>query len=129
MSTTQEKALGILAGMLDPAMSRSISSADTTQQFAGGIGQLAFSNVFEKLWTRDGFDLRTRSLLTLAILIALRADDEMEVHFPAAIRNGASLADLEELIYHATGYAGFPAANSARTIAIAALKKAGMIEQ
>ena len=66
-------------------------------------------------------------LVTCAILIALRAHSELAIHFPAAIRNGASLEDLEEVIYQAAGYAGFPAAASAREVAKESLSKAGMI--
>lgn len=83
--------------------------------------------IFEPLWTREGIDLRTRSLITVAMLIALRAHSELAIHAPAAIRNGATVAELEEVIYHAAGYAGFPAAASARDIVREALKKAGML--
>lgn len=128
MASEREKALKILGGMLAPEMSASLSGAEPAQIFGGHIGDLAFANVFEKLWTRDGLDLKTRSLVTLAILIALRANEEMAIHFPAAVRNGATLAELEEVIYQATGYAGFPAENSARMIAEESLRKAGMLD-
>jgi Carboxymuconolactone decarboxylase family len=45
----------------------------------------------------------------------------------AAIRNGATVAELEEVIYHAAGYVGFPASASAREVAREALAKAGML--
>src|SRR5690606_12659080 len=107
-------------------LSESMKTADSSALFAGQIGELALSNVFEKLWVRDALDLRTRSLVTLGILIALRATDEMSVHFPAAVRNGATLEEIAEVILHATGYAGFPAANTARSIAEESLREAGM---
>jgi 4-carboxymuconolactone decarboxylase len=128
ITADREKALQVLSGMLAPEMVSSMGSTDTSQTFAGGIGELALTNVFDRLWTRDAIDLKTRSLVTLGILIALRATEEMEVHFPAAIRNGATIEELEEVIYQASGYAGFPAANSARTTALQSLVKAGMIK-
>lgn len=126
MTSNQENALKIITNMLAPEMSESMKTADSSPLFAGQIGELAFSNVFEKLWVRDALDLRTRSLVTLGILIALRANEEMAVHFPAAVRNGATLEEITEVILHATGYAGFPAANTARSIAEASLREAGM---
>jgi 4-carboxymuconolactone decarboxylase len=127
-SSKREKSLSILSGMLAPETFQSLRSAETSPMFGGRVGQLAMSNVFDELWTDDTFDLRTRSLVTLGILIALRADDELRVHFPAAMRNGASRREIEEVIYQATGYAGFPAANTARRIAEESLRAAGLIE-
>ena len=127
MTTPQrEKSLEILSQMLGPEMASAIKDSDASNLFAGHIGELAMANVFDPLWTRKGLDRRTRSLVTLGILIALRATEEMAVHFPAAVRNGATVAELEEVVYQATAYAGFPAAKTARDVAEAALKKAGM---
>lgn len=129
MTDKRDEALKILANMLPPDLNAGMKdTAATTQQFAGQIGLLALGGVFEPLWTDMTIDLRTRSLITIAMLIALRAQDELAIHFPAAIRNGATIGELEQVIYQAIGYAGFPAANSARTIAIDALRQAGMID-
>jgi hypothetical protein len=64
---------------------------------------------------------------SLPMLIALRAHGEPAIHAPAAIRNGATVAELEEVIYHAAGYAGFSAAASARDIVREALNTSGML--
>ena len=61
--------------------------------------------------------------MTLGILIALRATEEMKAHFRIARQNGLSEAELAEVIYHASGYAGFPAAATARVVAAEALRK------
>ncbi len=45
-------------------------------------------NVFGRLWTRENLSRRDRSLVTLGILIALRADDELQIHFQIARTNG-----------------------------------------
>ncbi|TZG25925.1 carboxymuconolactone decarboxylase family protein [Sphingomonas montanisoli] len=95
--------------------------------FAGEMGALAHSNVFLSLWGRPGLDAKSRSLVTLGILIALRAHDELRVHIPLAVANGCTVEEVEEVIYHASGYAGFPAANSARVTAIEALRGEGLI--
>jgi 4-carboxymuconolactone decarboxylase len=84
--------------------------------FASELGELSLVNVFGRLWARDGLDRRSRSLVTLGILIALGSVEELKIHFAVALRNGLSREELEEVIYHASGYAGFPAANAARAI-------------
>jgi 4-carboxymuconolactone decarboxylase len=85
--------------------------------FADELGDLSIDHVFGALWTRPGLDRRSRSLVTLGALIALRADDELKFHFQIALRNGLTIEEIEEVIYHMTGYAGFPAAASARNVA------------
>jgi 4-carboxymuconolactone decarboxylase len=83
--------------------------------FAGELGDLSLDHVFGALWTRPGLDRRSRSLITLGALIALRAGEELKFHFPIAVRNGVTVEELEEVVYHLTGYVGFPAATLART--------------
>lgn len=89
--------------------------------FAGELAELSLQNVFGRLWTRPGLDRRSRSLVTLGILIALRADGELAFHFPIALRNGLTREELEEIVYHASAYAGFPAAAEARQAALRVL--------
>ena len=84
---------------------------------ADELGELSLEHVFGALWTRPGLDRRSRSLVTLGALIALRASDELKAHFQIALHNGLTLEEIEEVIYHMTGYAGYPAAVSARKIA------------
>lgn len=87
----------------------------------GGFGEelleIGIDNVFARLWGRDGLSRRDRSLVTLGILIALRATDELKFHVTIARNNGLTDAEIAEVIYHATGYAGFPAANAACKVA------------
>ena len=93
----------------------------TSERFAHELGNLSLEYAFGTLWSRPGLDRKSRSLVTLGILIALRASGEMAVHFPIAMRNGLTREELEEVIYHATAYAGFPAASEASHIAAKAL--------
>lgn len=70
-----------------------------------------------EIWTRDGLDRRTRSCLTLALLTALRAENEIPMHVRAALRNGLTPDEIKEVFLHTAVYAGVPAANSAFAIA------------
>jgi 4-carboxymuconolactone decarboxylase len=91
--------------------------------FAGELMDLGLEGVFGRLWTRTGLARRDRSLVTLGILIALRASDELESHFKIAKQNGLTEDELAEVIYHSVGYAGFPAANTAKAAAVKGLGK------
>jgi len=70
-----------------------------------------------KVWARPGLDRRTRSMLTLALLTALRCEGELPMHVRAAIGNGVSPAEITEVLLHTSVYAGIPAANAAFGIA------------
>jgi 4-carboxymuconolactone decarboxylase len=69
------------------------------------------------VWGRDGLDRRTRSCVTLAVLAALRCEEELAMHVRAARRNGLSPAEIGEVLLHTAVYAGVPAANSALAVA------------
>ena len=69
--------------------------------------------VWAGVWARPGLDRRTRSAITLALLTALRADEELELHVRAALRNGLTPDEVSEVLLHAGAYVGVPAANLA----------------
>jgi 4-carboxymuconolactone decarboxylase len=117
MTEKRQAAMEILTDMLEPGMAEAIAKSAGSGMFGGELGELALDAVFGALWTRTGLGRRDRSLVTLGILIALRATEEMRFHFPAALKNGLTKDELAEVIYHASGYAGFPAAASARIVA------------
>jgi 4-carboxymuconolactone decarboxylase len=126
MSERRERARAVLKQMSPPADAD--AAPPPKPSFAPEMSELLMTMCMEALWARDGLDLRTRSLINVAMLIVQRAHGPLSFHAPAAIRNGATVAELEEVVYHAAGYAGFPAAVSAREVMTEALKKAGMID-
>ncbi|MFJ9710334.1 carboxymuconolactone decarboxylase family protein [Streptomyces sp. NPDC101234] len=83
--------------------------------------EIGLTSVWGALWAREGLAPRDRSLVTLGILIALGAETELQTHFRVGLTNGLTREELAEVIYHAAGYAGFPAATAARTAARKAL--------
>jgi 4-carboxymuconolactone decarboxylase len=68
-------------------------------------------------WTRPGLDRKTRSVITLSVLTALRAENEIPMHVRAALRNGLTPDEIREVLIHTAVYAGVPAANSAFALA------------
>jgi 4-carboxymuconolactone decarboxylase len=86
----------------------------------------AFSEEFQDLitryawgeiWTRPGLPRQTRSLITVAMLVALNREEELRMHLRAALRNGATQEEIRETLLQSAIYCGVPAANSAFRIA------------
>lgn len=65
------------------------------------------------VWGRDGIDLPTRSLITVALLAAGGHEEELAMHLRATRRTGATVEQLTEVLLHVAVYAGVPAANTA----------------
>jgi 4-carboxymuconolactone decarboxylase len=116
MSSTREEGLEVLRKLLPDLPFDDDGSLPTGNGFASGLLEQTLDSVFGGVWTRPGLDWRSRSLVTLGILIALRAEGELRLHLPIALRNGLTREELEEVIYHAAAYAGFPAASTASRI-------------
>lgn len=70
-------------------------------------------------WQRDDvLDRKTRSLVTLAFLIAQKSPTELKGHIRGAINNGASVAEIQEVLLHSLPYCGAPAAQEAYRAAV-----------
>ncbi len=62
------------------------------------------------VWQRPGLDLKTRSLITVAMLTALGKQNELKGHLRGALNNGATPTELQEVLLHAAVYCGVPSA-------------------
>ena len=67
-------------------------------------------NAWGDVWQRPGLDLKTRSLVTVAMLTALGKQHELKGHVRGALNNGASQQEIQEVLLHASVYCGLPAA-------------------
>ena len=74
-------------------------------------------NAWGEIWTRPGLPRHTRSLLTLAMMVALNRGDEFRMHVKAAFNNGVTREQIKEVLLQSAVYCGVPAANSAFHIA------------
>jgi 4-carboxymuconolactone decarboxylase len=84
-----------------------------TEEFQSLITRYAWGEI----WSRPGLDLRTRSCITLTALTALNHHEELAMHVRAALGNGLTPAEIEEVLLQAAIYCGVPAANRAFAIA------------
>ncbi len=69
------------------------------------------------VWTRPGLDRRTRSCITVAMLVALNRGEELALHLRGALNNGVTVEELKEILLQTSVYCGVPAANTAFRIA------------
>jgi 4-carboxymuconolactone decarboxylase len=95
-----------------------------TAPFQSYITQAVWGDV----WRRPGLDRRTRRLLTLALMTALRCEDEIAMHVRAAVADGLTAAEIGETLLHSAVYAGVPSANIAFRVAQETLAELGVEE-
>ncbi|HEY6758030.1 MAG TPA: 4-carboxymuconolactone decarboxylase [Baekduia sp.] len=98
-----------------------------TTDFSRPFQELITSMAWGSVWTREGLGRRERSMITLAVLTTLRAEDELAMHVRAALRNGLTAEEIREVILHTAIYAGVPQANTAIAIAQRVLQEEGVI--
>ncbi|KUI68541.1 4-carboxymuconolactone decarboxylase [Cytospora mali] len=89
--------------------------------FARPMQELATQAGWGLIWGRPGLDRRTRSLLNLAMLVALGKSTELAVHVKGAVRNGVTETEIQEAIMQASIYAGLPAGLEGTRVAERAL--------
>jgi 4-carboxymuconolactone decarboxylase len=82
---------------------------DLSHEFQDLLTRYAWGEV----WDRPGLARHTRSLLTIAMLIALDRPQELRLHLAAAANNGVTPAQIKEVLLQAAVYCGVPAANAA----------------
>jgi 4-carboxymuconolactone decarboxylase len=94
----------------DEHVDRSIAATtDFNREFQDFITR----NAWGEIWTRPGLPRHTRSLLTLAMMVALNRSEEFRLHVKAAFNNGVTREQIKEVLLQSAIYCGVPAANSA----------------
>ncbi len=98
---------------------RSLANAS---EFARPIQELVTEYCWGAVWSRPGLGRRERSLVNLGMLTALNRSHELAVHVGGAIRNGCTVAEIQEALLQAAIYCGVPAAMEAFRVAEEAIK-------
>ncbi len=102
-------------------------AAAAAGEFGAPFQDFITSYAWGAIWSRPGLDRRTRSAITLAALVSLKAENELGMHVRAALRNGLTPEEIREVLLHTAIYAGVPAANAAFAIAKRVLEEEGAI--
>lgn len=86
------------------------SALGKATDFTMPMQQYITRNAWGDVWQREGLDLKTRSLITVAMLTALGKQHELKGHVRGALNNGATTAEIQEVLLHASIYCGVPSA-------------------
>ena len=82
----------------DAHVDRSVARRNAfTEEFQDLISRYAWGEI----WTRPGLERRTRSMITLAMMVALNRTEEFRLHVRAALNNGLGREDIKEVLLHA----------------------------
>ena len=99
--------------MGDEFVDRALANAS---EFSQPLQDFITENAWGSVWCRPGLELKTRSLITVAMRTARGRQHELRGHVRGALNNGATAEEIREVILHATVYCGVPlAADAMRT--------------
>lgn len=84
-------------------------SLSNVTEFSRPIQELVTEYCWGAVWTREGLEKKTRSLLNIAMLTALNRSHELAVHVKGAVINGCTDEEIQEVLIQAAIYVGVPA--------------------
>jgi 4-carboxymuconolactone decarboxylase len=82
-------------------------------EFTAEFQELITRYAWGEIWTRPGLPQHTRSLLVIAMTVALNRTEELRLHLRASRNNGVTRDEIKEVLLQCAIYCGVPAANSA----------------
>ena len=85
------------------------TAIDSSTEFTKPLQDLVTENCWGEIWTKKAIPTKTRSLITIAILTALKAQEEVKIHVHGALRNGCTIEEIQEVLLQSTVYCGVPA--------------------
>jgi 4-carboxymuconolactone decarboxylase len=85
----------------------------STTGFNAEFQDLITRYAWGEIWTRPGLPRHTRSLVTLALMVALNRNEEFSMHVRASANNGVTRDEIKETLLQCAIYCGVPAANTA----------------
>ena len=81
------------------------------------LAEISDTLIYGEVWERPQLSKRDRSLITVAALLAMGREKQLEGHLGRALANGVTKDEISELITHLAFYAGWPAAMTAALVA------------
>lgn len=114
MDDKRETGVRMLGEVLGGAIEAGLREHMESDDFGKECGTWAADFAYGTVWSREGLDRKLRSCVVMGMLMALRQTEELKAHVQIALANGLTVKELEEILYLAVPYAGFPAANSAK---------------
>lgn len=101
---------------------------EALKDIAPDLGRYTIEFPFGDVYSREGLDLRSREIATVAALSAMgNAAPQLNVHINAALNVGCKPHEIVEVIIQISVYAGFPAALNAASVAKTVFMERGII--
>jgi 4-carboxymuconolactone decarboxylase len=94
----------------------------------GPLGSFVIDFALGDVWSRPGLSRHDRSLVVITILATLNQPNQLRTHVQGGINHGLTRTEVEEVFVQLAGYAGFPRAIDAMTVALAALSETQGLE-
>ncbi|MCH4565385.1 carboxymuconolactone decarboxylase family protein [Halomonas sp. EGI 63088] len=92
--------------------------AENLDGFHGDATEILLGFAFTDVVVREGISLKTREMLTIAMLAAMgTAPGQLEFHMRAALNTGVTREEIVEIVLQVAVYAGIPASMNAITAA------------
>ncbi len=120
LTKTEEAAAGGVSFAAGLANRKSVLGVDHVQRSIAGAGNFAMPwqdfitrVAWGEVWGDPTIPRKTRSMVTLALMVALGREEEFKLHVRPALNNGVSLAEFRSLLIQCAVYAGVPASNGA----------------
>ncbi len=88
-------------------------AVDNTTELTAPLQDWINEHAWGSTWQRDGLPRQTRSLITIAMLAALKSPTELKGHVRGALNNGCTVEEIQEVLLHSVVYCGAPAAQEA----------------
>ena len=124
--TNREAGIKVIREMMGDQAAAKLSGSANSNTFGAPIAAYAIDQVFADIWSRPGLDRRSRSLVSMSVMIAMRQPHEFAIHMGAGLNNGLTLNEIEEVLIQALPYVGYPAIATALTAAAEVIKERGL---
>jgi 4-carboxymuconolactone decarboxylase len=111
--------------MGEETAARLLASAESGT-FGSAVAGFAIDQAFGEIWTRPGLDRKARSLVSMAVMVALRQPNEFAIHMNIALNNGLTLDEIEEALLQTLPYVGYPAVATALAAAAKVIQERGL---
>jgi 4-carboxymuconolactone decarboxylase len=121
--TAGEQIMGELMG--DGYLARRAQQRNT---FNGVLQDYSAEVCFGRTWARPGLDRKLRSVVNIAMLVALNRPNQLRHHVEGALNNGCSTGEIQEILLQTAVYCGLPAAGEGFRIAEEVLRDRGLVD-
>jgi 4-carboxymuconolactone decarboxylase len=124
--TNREAEINVVREMMDDQAAAKLSPSADSKTFGAPTAAYAVDQFFADIWTRPGRDRRSRSLVAMSVMIAMRQPHEFAIYMGAGLNNGLTLKDIEEVLIRALPYVSYPAIATALAAAAEVIKEHGL---